>query len=78
MFCEDCGSRDTCGKLCSELHKYLTKEQAKDGYSDRHYRRKIWLYPLAMLEKIATKRAFHLELNIEVNTELNIEEVQID
>lgn len=70
-FCLECALRSTCKKICKKLEQYLSKFQAKNGYSDRHYRRKIRLFPIDELERIAGERAFRLKFGVkkQKNTE---------
>jgi len=60
-FCLKCNKKAECKQICKELNSYLNKCQADLGYSDRHYKRKIRIYPPQLLEKIASQRAFELK-----------------
>lgn len=40
MDCSTCHKYNTCIKICNKLENYLQREQSKQGYSDRHIRRK--------------------------------------
>jgi len=61
--CQHCKDRPCIktGKVCKEIESYLNKCQAKDGYSDRHYRRKMIPFDPQILEYRASERAFQLK-----------------
>jgi len=60
-FCLTCETRPTCKQICKPLEKYLKSEQAKNGYSNRHYRRKIRLFGGDNIDKVAANRAMELK-----------------
>lgn len=59
-FCQSCPKKSSCKQICKKLESYLCHCQAKNGYSDRHYRRKTLLWDGAEIEKLAIKRAFEI------------------
>ena len=61
--CKDCKNQECLKtkKVCKKIESYLHACQAKDGYSDRHYRRKIRLFPTDALDMIGGKRAFKIK-----------------
>jgi len=70
-FCLSCPDREGCKKICERLEKYLKGLQAKDGYSDRHRRRKELLWDAQKIEQLATKRAFRLKYNWDIKMKDN-------
>jgi len=60
-FCLKCKTRKDCKKTCKKLEKYLCKLQSKDGYSDRHLRRKELLWDSMDIEDLAGVRAMELK-----------------
>ena len=60
-FCLDCGEKKNCKAICKPLESYLNKLQADNGYSDRHYRRKMIPWDSHLIEYKATKRAMELK-----------------
>lgn len=59
MFCMDCLNHSKCIKVCRPLELYLQREQSREGYSERHLRRKE--IPTKNIDDMATKRAFQIK-----------------
>jgi len=49
------------GKVCKDIERLLNKIQAKEGYSDRHRRRKERIFPIEVVERIGAERAFKIK-----------------
>lgn len=63
LSCQNCQKRLECVEICPEVEKLLNANQAKNGYSDRHYRRKTSTYDSQTIEGLANSRAFHWKYN---------------
>jgi N-glycosylase/DNA lyase len=61
MFCQECMKKRDCRGICKALEGFLNKCQAKEGYSDRQYRRKNVPYDSLLIENLATRRASELK-----------------
>ena len=60
-FCLNCDKRKECKKICKPLESYLNKCQADEGYSDRHYKRKMIPFDGHLIENLASKRAMQIK-----------------
>lgn len=60
--CKDCKTQECIKtkKVCKKIESYLQACQAKDGYSDRHYRRKNVPYDSNLIENLASRKALEL------------------
>jgi len=50
--CEGCRKREVCKKVCRKLENALAREQSREGYSERHIRRKEIPYAPEMVDVI--------------------------
>jgi len=60
-FCIKCPQKEKCQEICKELEHYLNRLQSKEGYSDRHRRRKERVWDSRLIENLAAKRAFKIK-----------------
>lgn len=60
--CKECKQQECIktGKVCKKIESYLNACQAKDGYSDRHIRRKEIPYDSQYIEQLASRRALEI------------------